>query len=58
MTTDRDLLPFETVVEQSDVLVLCTPHPEFLGVDYRGKPVIDVWGVLPRVTEPGGRPAC
>ena len=58
VTTDRDLLPFETVVEQSDVLVLCTPHPEFLGVDYRGKPVIDVWGVLPRVTEPGGQPAC
>jgi UDP-N-acetyl-D-mannosaminuronic acid dehydrogenase len=49
VTTDPDLLPLESVVEQSDVLVLCTPHSAYRGLDRRGKPVIDVWSFL----EPG-----
>jgi UDP-N-acetyl-D-mannosaminuronic acid dehydrogenase len=41
---DPDLRPLEEVVEQSDVLVLCTPHTAYRNVDLRGKPVLDVWG--------------
>jgi UDP-N-acetyl-D-mannosaminuronic acid dehydrogenase len=28
------------------VLILCTPHGIYRGADLKGKPVIDVWGML------------
>jgi len=49
VTTDRELLPLEQVIEKSDLLVLCTPHSEYRGLDVRGKPVFDVWGFLDQV---------
>jgi UDP-N-acetyl-D-mannosaminuronic acid dehydrogenase len=41
---DSELLPLETVVEYSDVLILSTPHQAYKHIDLRGKPVFDVWG--------------
>ena len=46
VTADPDLLPFDEVVSRSDVLILCTPHGIYRGADLKGKPVIDVWGML------------
>jgi UDP-N-acetyl-D-mannosaminuronic acid dehydrogenase len=46
VTTDPDLQALEKVVEQSDLLILCTPHRIYKTADLRGKPVVDVWGVL------------
>ncbi|HWP27211.1 MAG TPA: nucleotide sugar dehydrogenase [Xanthobacteraceae bacterium] len=46
VTTDPDLLPLDEVVERSDLLILCTPHQCYRDADLRGKPVVDVWGVL------------
>jgi UDP-N-acetyl-D-mannosaminuronic acid dehydrogenase len=46
VTNDPDLLPLETVVEKSDILVLCTPHDEYRDLNTNGKPVVDVWGIL------------
>ncbi|MCX7313615.1 MAG: nucleotide sugar dehydrogenase [Alphaproteobacteria bacterium] len=46
VTTDPDLLPLETVIARSDLLILCTPHQIYRTADLRGKPVVDVWGVL------------
>jgi UDP-N-acetyl-D-mannosaminuronic acid dehydrogenase len=46
VTTDKDLLPLETVLEKSDVLVLGAPHRAYKDVDFRGKPVIDVWNFV------------
>jgi len=43
---DPDLLPLEEVIAQSDVLVLCTPHKAYRELDTKGKPVVDVWGML------------
>lgn len=40
---DPTLVPVEEVVRQSDVLVLCTPHKAYEGLDTKGKPVFDVW---------------
>ncbi len=40
---DPDLQPLETVIEQSDVLVLCSPHSDYRTIDLRGKPAIDIW---------------
>ncbi len=44
VTQDKTLLPLETVLEKSDILVLCTPHDEYRNLDFKGKPVVDVWG--------------
>ncbi len=46
VTADPDLLPFDEVVARSDVLILCTPHSSYKNADLRGKPVVDVWGML------------
>jgi UDP-N-acetyl-D-mannosaminuronic acid dehydrogenase len=45
VTQDSELLPLETVLQQSDILVMCTPHKEYHNLDTGGKPVIDVWGL-------------
>ncbi len=45
---DPDLVPLETVVAQSDLLILCIPHQAYRGLDPRGKPVVDVWNFLGR----------
>jgi UDP-N-acetyl-D-mannosaminuronic acid dehydrogenase len=38
-------LPLEEVLEQSDALVLCTPHAAYRELDTK-LPVVDVWGIL------------
>ena len=40
---DPDLKPLDEVVSRSDILVLCTPHSAYRGLDVRGKPLVDVW---------------
>jgi UDP-N-acetyl-D-mannosaminuronic acid dehydrogenase len=40
---DPDLLPVEEVVAKSDLLILCVPHAAYRDLDFRGKPVLDVW---------------
>jgi UDP-N-acetyl-D-mannosaminuronic acid dehydrogenase len=49
VTVDPDLLPFDEVVARSDVLILCTPHVSYKTADLKGKPVVDVWGMLENV---------
>ena len=49
VTVDPDLLPFDEVVARSDVLILCTPHSRYKNADLKGKPVVDVWGMLENV---------
>ena len=46
VTTDPTLLPFDEVVDRSDMLILCTPHSAYVDADLDGKPVVDVWGFL------------
>lgn len=41
---DPELLPLEQVVADSDILVLCVPHQAYKGLDFGGKPVMDIWG--------------
>jgi len=41
---DPDLEPLETVIAQSDLLILCAPHAAYKSADFKGKPVFDVWG--------------
>jgi UDP-N-acetyl-D-mannosaminuronic acid dehydrogenase len=46
VTIDPDLLPLDEVVARSDILILCTPHVSYKSADLKGKPVVDVWGLL------------
>ncbi|OAN50292.1 nucleotide sugar dehydrogenase [Paramagnetospirillum marisnigri] len=46
VTDDPDLVGLDEVLDKSDVLMLCTPHSAYRGLDLKGKPVIDVWGML------------
>ncbi|HXU70651.1 MAG TPA: nucleotide sugar dehydrogenase [Polyangia bacterium] len=43
VTDDPELSPLATVVERSDVLVLCVPHKVYRTADLGGKPVFDIW---------------
>lgn len=47
VTADRGLRPLDEVVRLSDLLVVATPHAEYRNVDFRGKPVVDIWNFLP-----------
>jgi len=45
VTVDPDLVPLEQVLEEADILVVATPHPEYAGL-VTDKPVADVWNVV------------
>ena len=47
VTSDDDLVPLEQVLEEADVLIVATPHPEYRSI-VTDKPVADVWNVLGR----------
>jgi UDP-N-acetyl-D-mannosaminuronic acid dehydrogenase len=44
--TDPDLIAAEDVIERSDLLIICAPHRCYRSMDLKGKPVVDVWGLL------------
>ena len=46
VTDDPELLPLDEVIARSDLLILCTPHRIYRNVDFKGKPMVDVWGSL------------
>jgi UDP-N-acetyl-D-mannosaminuronic acid dehydrogenase len=43
---DPELLPLGDVIDRSDLLILCTPHQQYLQVDFGSKQVVDVWGLI------------
>ncbi|MGH8985448.1 MAG: nucleotide sugar dehydrogenase, partial [Acidimicrobiia bacterium] len=44
VTVDPDLVALEEVVEQSDLLVIGTPHPMYADVE-TDKPIVDIWNL-------------
>ncbi|MSP47600.1 MAG: nucleotide sugar dehydrogenase [Xanthobacteraceae bacterium] len=46
VTDDPELLPLDEVIARSDLLILCTPHRIYKNADFKGKPMVDVWGSL------------
>jgi UDP-N-acetyl-D-mannosaminuronic acid dehydrogenase len=46
VNTDPDLKPLDDVIAKSDLMILCTPHACYKDADFKGKPVVDVWGFL------------
>ena len=45
VTTDPNLVPLDRVLEEADVLIVATPHPDYRGI-VTDKPVADVWNIL------------
>jgi UDP-N-acetyl-D-mannosaminuronic acid dehydrogenase len=43
VNTDPSLLPLHEVIERSDVLVIGAPHSAYKNLDFKSKPVLDVW---------------
>lgn len=50
VTEDKTLLPLDEVIARSDILVLCTCHEQYRNLDFKGKPVVDVWGFYSTAT--------
>ncbi len=48
VTADPDLDSLDTVLAESDILVLCVPHAAYAGLDTGKTPVVDVWDFLDR----------
>jgi UDP-N-acetyl-D-mannosaminuronic acid dehydrogenase len=44
--SDPELRPLEEVIAKSDLFILCAPHQAYRALDFAGKPLVDVWGVL------------
>jgi UDP-N-acetyl-D-mannosaminuronic acid dehydrogenase len=47
VTTDAELLPLETVLSESDLLIVAAPHNEYKGLDIT-VPAVDLFNVLGR----------
>ena len=43
VSIDPNLLDLYEVIEKSDLLVVCVPHPEYNNLDFSGKIVINIW---------------
>jgi UDP-N-acetyl-D-mannosaminuronic acid dehydrogenase len=43
---DERFVPLETVLSESDLLILGVPHRVYRGIEIGGKDVVDVWGAL------------
>lgn len=45
---DPELLPLKSVLEESDIIILGTPHRVYESLDLQGKIVVDPWNFWPR----------
>ena len=53
VTSDPELVALDEVIAQSNLLILCAPHQAYRALDFAGKPVVDVWGVLEKANVVG-----
>lgn len=47
---DEGFIGEEELIEKSDVIFIGAPHTKYRGLDFKGKPVVDVWDFLPYPT--------
>ena len=52
VTTDPGLLPLETVLARSDLLVIGAPHKLYARLPPSAKPVVDIWNLVPAPGRP------
>jgi len=44
--TDATLVSSSQAIDESELIIICTPHDQYKGLDFKGKPVVDVWNLL------------
>jgi UDP-N-acetyl-D-mannosaminuronic acid dehydrogenase len=44
LVNDKELLPLNDVINQSDILIVCVPHSAYKDLDFRNKKVVNIWG--------------
>ena len=47
---EKGFIGEEELIEKSDVIFIGAPHTKYRGLDFRGKPIVDVWDFLPYPT--------
>lgn len=47
---DQGFIGEDELIEKSDVIFIGAPHTKYRGLDFRGKPIVDVWDFLPYPT--------
>jgi UDP-N-acetyl-D-mannosaminuronic acid dehydrogenase len=48
VTVDKELVPTQELLRNSDLFIICTPHNYIRQLDFGSKPVIDIWNLLER----------
>ena len=43
---DKELISINNIIKKSKVLILCVPHDYYKKINFKKKPIIDVWGYL------------
>jgi UDP-N-acetyl-D-mannosaminuronic acid dehydrogenase len=46
VSLDKTLVTEAEVIEKSEVIIICAPHKEYVELDFKGKPVVDIWNIL------------
>jgi UDP-N-acetyl-D-mannosaminuronic acid dehydrogenase len=50
LVPDPSLCPQSEVMERADVFVIGAPHSCYKDLDFRGRPVVDIWNLLGKGT--------
>lgn len=45
----EDILPLDHVLQESEILVVATPHNVYRELDLRGRDIVDVWGLFGQI---------
>lgn len=45
VTVDQNLVPFETLIQKSDILIIAAPHSVYRNIE-SAKPIVDIWNLL------------
>jgi UDP-N-acetyl-D-mannosaminuronic acid dehydrogenase len=43
---DHTLISESEVISRSEIVIICAPHKEYSELDFKGKPVVDIWNIL------------
>lgn len=41
-----DFVKWDELVKRADIVILATPHREYKSIDFKNKPVVDIWNFL------------
>jgi len=48
VSNDETLVKIDELLNESDIIIICTPHDEYKTINFQGKIVVDVWNIQNR----------